>query len=240
MKRFLILLLISILGIVFKVQSQIHKRTEEELRVFRDKITSDRLESQYLLKTHKLFKEQGKLDEAAKLMERIISRKERLNKEIAEESGLSETYLQYKKATQRKKHPFASTGEMNKKSRIEWETASNNEMKDNIDQKCKVMIKKASILKDAEEWKNKISIYQQLQEQLFDQQLQISQEFENIKTIKDLAEKKAFLEKQKALRNVRHDEEIAKIKKIDVLHKELSDYFGVLSAEDSHQRIPDL
>jgi len=216
------------------------KRTPEELKAFRDRITKERQESQRLLKTHKALKEAGRLDEAAQVMNEIYARKERLNIKVAEEAGLGETYLKYRKASgQVKKHPFASsaTGE---KSRLDWEKERNQEMKNGIDVKCQSMRQRAAGLADAEVWSDKISEYQQLQNELLDQQFEVSKSLEEVRFIKDAAEKKAFLEMAKQRRLERRPQETATYARIDSLHKELAAKFGTLEGDKAERVMPDL
>lgn len=217
-----------------------NKRTPEELQAFRDKITKERKESQRLLKAHKALKEAGRLDEAAQVMNEIYARKERLNIKVAEEAGLGETYLKYRKASgQVKKHPFASsaTGE---KSRLDWEKERNQEMKNGIDAKCQSMRQQAAGLTDAEVWSDKIGEYQQLQNELLDQQFEVSKSLEEVRFIKDAAEKKAFLAQAKQRRLERRPQETATYARIDSLHKELGVKFGTLEGDKAERVMPDL
>jgi hypothetical protein len=217
------------------------QRSPEELREFREKVTKERVGSQRLLKTHKLLKEQGRLDEAAKVMEEIVARKQRLNEEIAGEAGLGDTYLKYRKTTeQKKKHPFANT-KADGKSRIEWETERNMEMKSVIAKKCQAMTRKASVEEESAPWLSKISEYQRLQIEMIDQQLEVSKSFEAVREISDPAQRKSFLEEQKKRRIERRPQESAMQQRIDALHKELLTKFdGMLDGATPERFVPDL
>ena len=205
-------------------------------QALKERITKERLESQELLKQHKMLKAQGRTQEAANIMELIVGRKTKLNKELADESGIDDTYLKYKSATgARRKHPFASTG-ADKISRLEWEEKINGDMKSDLNDKCdtlRLRVKDALLPPDETKlWNDKIELLRKLQSEFLDRQLEISRETEMIRIFKEPGERATFLEDQKKRRKERMPQERESFKLIDSTHKELSAKFpGLLPAE---------
>lgn len=223
-------------AVLLVVLTSVSAQDAARAQALRERITKERLESQELLKQHKMLKAQGRTQEAAKAMELIVGRKAKLNKELAEESGIDDTYLKYKSATgTRRKHPFASTG-ADKMSRLEWEEKRNGDMKSDLNSKCDTLhlrVKDALLPPDeAKLWGDKIELLRKLQFEFLDRQLEISRETEMVRTIKEPGERATFLEDQKRRRKERMPQERANFELIESTHKELSAKFpGVLPNE---------
>ena len=220
------------------------RQTREELRAHNEKMTAERRETQFLHKTHKLLVEQGRHAEASRIDLQIKARKQRLNNDIAAQSGLSEAYLKYK-GSQRKAHPFASTG-ADKKSRLEWETERHADMKAAIRAKCDAFLaaleaqalsqpasaepasgERAPSAETLAPWRDKIERYHTLHCSLYDHHLAVSRTFEATRELRDKNARSAFLAEQRALRDGRKAEEAALYDAISQLHAELRDRLGV-------------
>ena len=210
------------------------KRTKEELRAFNEKITIERREAQFLHKTHKMLVEEGRHAGAAQIGLQIKMCKQRINNEIAAESGLSEAYMKYKRS-QKKVHPFASMG-ADKKSRMDWEEERSAETIAAIRAKCDSFLRALASQAAAatpppptdtlHHWMDKIERYHTLHVDLYQHNLAISRSFEHIKTLKEKDTKAAFLAEQHAMLDARRDLESAMYREIDELHAELRGKLG--------------
>lgn len=209
------------------------KRSEAEIRAFREKVKHDRVMSMNLLKIHKQLKAEGRADEAAKIMEQIKARKQRFNDEVAEESGLGEAYSNSKT---RKAHPFANS-KSREMDRIEWETENNLETLRITRQMCDAMLIRAALLPDSYVWKRKIESFYNLQSLLLDNELEMSKEFETVKEI-DAHARRMFNARQRQISKFKLAKERADYV---ALHKELGGEFGVLTPQSLELlAIPDL
>lgn len=246
MKTSLLIVFCLVLGLVLSSSSE-HgdesrgarkRQSREELRAHNEKITAERRETQFLHKTHKLLVEQGRHAEASKIDLQIKARKQRLNNDIAAQSGLSEAYLKYK-SSQRKAHPFASTG-ADKKSRLEWEAERHADMKAAIRSKCDAFLaaletqpapsepasEEAASPAALAPWREKIERYYALHCALYDHHLAVSRTFEATKELRDKAARGAFLAEQRALRDGRKAVEAGLYADIAALHAELRGRLG--------------